>query len=422
MAEEVKAVPAAPAAQTPPDKTGAKYVLRAIAAQAYVDAYEAKERGEKIGWCASNFPQEILETLGIKAVYPENQAAAISAKHGGEAMCQHCEGEMGFSNDLCAYARISMAYADLKACPNGEQDMPMPDFVLCCTNICSCMMYWYENLAYELNVPLIMIDIPFNDTYNTDDKHAAYVRAQFEAAIKQLEEITGKKWDDDRFQEVMAISQRSAKAWLEAASYTGYEPSPLNGFDLFNHMAVATIARGRLEAAEAFEQLAAEYRQNVADHKSTYKVPEQYRILFEGIACWPHLRATSGPLKERGINVTATVYAAAFGILYENTTELMKAYATVPNCINLERATKLREDACVAGKVDGALIHINRSCKLWSGISLEMGRRIERDLGIPVVTFDGDQADARNFSAAQYETRVEGLTEIMAANKAKGAR
>ena len=31
--------------------------------------------------------------------------------------------------------------------------------------------------------------------------------------------------------------------------------------------------------------------------------------------------------------------------------------------------------------------------------------------------FDGDQADPRNFNAAQYETRVEGLVEAMEANK-----
>ncbi|MEX6162412.1 hypothetical protein AB6G16_12660 [Proteus mirabilis] len=35
------------------------------------------------------------------------------------------------------------------------------------------------------------------------------------------------------------------------------------------------------------------------------------------------------------------------------------------------------------------------------------------------MTFDGDQADPRVFSEAQYVTRVEALTEIMAANKAE---
>ena len=37
--------------------------------------------------------------------------------------------------------------------------------------------------------------------------------------------------------------------------------------------------------------------------------------------------------------------------------------------------------------------------------------------GIPVTSFDGDQADPRNFSEAQYDTRVQGLMEIMEMNK-----
>ena len=44
-------------------------------------------------------------------------------------------------------------------------------------------------------------------------------------------------------------------------------------------------------------------------------------------------------------------------------------------------------------------------------------RHLRNDLNIPVITFDGDQADPRNFSEAQYQTRVEGLVEIMGERK-----
>ena len=47
----------------------------------------------------------------------------------------------------------------------------------------------------------------------------------------------------------------------------------------------------------------------------------------------------------------------------------------------------------------------------------EMQRRFHEDLGVPVAGFDGDQADPRNFTAAAYETRVQGLVEAMAENK-----
>ena len=91
--EEVKKV------RRPPDPNSAKYKLGQIAAKAYSDVAQAKDRGEKIGWISSNFPVEIPETLGIPVCYPENQAAGIAARGGGARLCQEAE-DAGYSNDI----------------------------------------------------------------------------------------------------------------------------------------------------------------------------------------------------------------------------------------------------------------------------------------------------------------------------------
>lgn len=409
MSEEQKKRPA-------PDPNSAKFKLDAIVAKHYREVQEAKDRGEKIGWCASNFPQEIFQTLGIKVSYPENQAAAIAARGAGQKMCEISEAD-GYSNDICAYARISMAYAKIKDAP--EQNMPQPDFLLCCSNICNTMIKWYENLSKELSIPLVLIDIPFNPDNVVSEAEVAYVKGQFLQAIKQLEEITGKTWDERKFKEVMAVSNRTSRAWLEATSYTKYKPSPLNGFELLNHMAVAVCARGTIDAAEAFETLVEEYKKNVAEGTSSFRAEEKHRIMFEGIACWPHLRTTATGLKSRGINMVATIYADAFGFIYEDFDGLVRAYCSVPNAINLAISRDKRVAIVKRTNTEGLLVHTNRSCKLWSGFMYEMSRQIGEACGIPVIAFDGDQADPRNFSEAQYETRVQGLTEIMEANKGR---
>jgi benzoyl-CoA reductase/2-hydroxyglutaryl-CoA dehydratase subunit BcrC/BadD/HgdB len=392
----------------------AKIVLREIVDSVYRRVWEAKERGELIGWSSSKFPAEIAETLGLAVCYPENQAAAIAAKHGGQRMCEYAE-SMGFSNDICAYARISLAYAD--GAPCEEKPMPQPDFLLCCNNICNCMTKWYENIARMRGIPLIMIDIPFNNTVDVPDERVAYVRAQFEAAIAKLEAISGKKWDNNRFDEVCANANRSASAWLKACSYCAVKPSPLSGFDLFNHMADIVTARCKPETAEAFEQLAEEYEQLVQNGESTWHYDENYRIMFEGIPCWPELGVLFKSLKDNGANTTAIVYAPAFGFVYNGIDEMARAYCKAPNSVCIEAGVAWREDLCRENHVDGILVHYNRSCKPWSGYMFEMERRWRDRLGIPVVGFDGDQADPRNFSEAQYQTRVEGLVELMAAAK-----
>ena len=409
MAEEAVKKP-----RRPIDPNSAKYKLGQIAAKAYSDAQEAKERGELVGWCSSNFPVEIPETLGLYVCYPENQAAGIAARGGGERMCEISEAD-GYSNDICAYARISLAYSKVKDAP--EQNMPQPDFLLCCNNICNCMIKWYENLAVELNIPLIMIDIPFNPDYEVSDAEVVYIREQFWDAIHQLEKLTGKKWDDEKYKQVMEISGRTSRAWLAATACARYTPSPFNGFDLLNHMAVMVTARGKIEAAEAMELLLKEYEANHEKGESTFRAEEKHRIMFEGIACWPWLRVTSTGMKSRGINMVTTIYADAFGFIYKDFDDMCRAYAKVPNAINLEYARDKRIKLCKDNHVEGLLVHTNRSCKLWSGFMAEMSRQISEACDIPVVSFDGDQADPRNFSEAQYDTRVQGLTEIMEMKK-----
>ena len=262
-----------------------------------------------------------------------------------------------------------------------------------------------------------MIDIPFNPDYEVSDAETEYIKAQFWDVIHGLEAYTGKKWSDERFKEVMASSGRASRAWIEATSQAKYVPSPFNGFDLLNHMAVMVTARGKEEAGDAMETLLKEYKENHEKGVSTFRAEEKYRIMFEGIACWPWLRVTSTGLKSRGINMVTTIYADAFGFIYDDFDGMCRAYANVPNAMNLEHARDKRIRLCKDNHVEGLLVHTNRSCKLWSGFMPEMSRQIGEACGIPVVSFDGDQADPRNFSEAQYDTRVQGLTEIMEANK-----
>ena len=463
--------------------------LRKVVDDVYADAREAKAQGKLVGWSSSKFPCELAEAFDLNVMYPENQAAGIAAQRDGEIMCQAAE-DLGFDNDICGYARISLAYAagkrasrkidletgefvidpnsgkplkdengnvvideatgkpkkdpktmkpyividdihEIEALPEGREKelrlnaiqpykqmrIPQPDFVLCCNNICNCMTKWYENIARMCNIPLIMIDVPYNNTVEVNDDYVAYIRSQFDNAIKDLEKLTGKKFDQEKFDNACKHANRTAQAWLRVCDYLQYKPAPYSGFDLFNHMADVVTARGKVQAAEAFELLEKDLDKAIKEGTSTTPFPEQYRVMFEGIPCWPKLPNLFKPLKANGVNVTAVVYAPAFGFVYNNYDEMVKAYCKAPNSVCIEQGVDWREGICRDNKVDGVLVHYNRSCKPWSGYMAEMQRRFTRDLGIPCAGFDGDQADPRNFNEAQYETRVQGLVEAMQANR-----
>lgn len=192
-------------------------------------------------WSTSIAPQELLTTMDIVTMYPENHAAAIGARRDTEPFIAYTE-RKGYSSDLCSYARVNLAYAELQH--SEAENMPMPDFLLCTSNICHTVIKWYENLSKELNIPLIMFDTPFNHTDQVQDHNAKYMKGQLYHIIDQLEEITGRKFDYERLREVMEISNETCYWWKKATELAAAHPSPLDGFDIFNYMAIIVFARG----------------------------------------------------------------------------------------------------------------------------------------------------------------------------------
>ena len=84
--------------------------LRKVVDDVHADARQAAKEGKLVGWSSSKFPCELAEAFGLNVMYPENQAAGIAANRDGEIMCKAAE-DLGFDNDICGYARISLAYA-----------------------------------------------------------------------------------------------------------------------------------------------------------------------------------------------------------------------------------------------------------------------------------------------------------------------
>lgn len=312
------AAPAADAAPAKPKRPKPKsmIMLGEQTAALFDNARLAKERGEKVGWSASIFPQEIAETLGLNVLYPENHSAGIAARHQADPFLQECEGPLGYSNDLCAYAKVNLAYASVL---NGESDVELPDggkmvkpdFLLLTNNICNQLTKWYENLARQMNIPIFFIDTCYNPWDYVTETRVRYVRAQIDQLIKDLCEFTGKTWDDERFKEVMKISQRNSYLWERANNLLDRKPSPLSGFELFNYMSAMVCNRGKTSSTAILEQLNSEIEKHIEEGTSTFPVEEQFRISWDGIACWPYLSHNLRTLKKYGINMVASSYGKA---------------------------------------------------------------------------------------------------------------
>lgn len=406
----------------------AKELLAYYQAKLDEEAREAKKNGKLVCWSASVAPSEFCVAMDIALVYPETHAAGIGARKGSLDLLDVAD-RKGYSLDCCSYGRVNMGYMELlkeealtgktpEALANSPAArVPLPDLVITCNNICNTLLKWYENLAAELNIPCIIIDVPFNHDMPISDASKEYIADQFRNAISQLEVICGRPFDYKKFHEVRQQTQRTMYQWNRIASMSQYKPSPLNGFDLFNYMGLAVCARSRDYAEITFKKFADELDELRKNGGSAFKGAEKTRVTWEGIAVWPYLGQTFKTLKNQGSIMTGSAYPKLWDLTYDAEDEslhgMAEAYTRIyiNTCLDNKVNTllKIMED----GQCDGVLYHLNRSCKLMSFLNVETAELIQQKNALPYVSFDGDQTDPRNFAPAQFETRVQALGEMM---------
>lgn len=354
-----------------------------------------------VAWMSTKFPLEIPAAFGMEVVCPESAAAAAAGKGESAQLCRRAEG-LGYCADLCSYVRMGMALA-------RDGGLPKPDVLLCCDNICSGMVQWYEAMARTLQVPLVLLNFPYRQS-EVSQGQVNYLLGQLKAAIRQLEELTGQRWDPQAFQEVCRREERSAQAWQRVLDCAMARPSPLRSMEIFDYMPLMVTGRCRPETEGRLLGL--------TQAMSTRRPEgEEYRIYWEGTPCWPVLGQVVELLDKRHIRVVADPISHSLGFCCHDLESLARAYCETINGVSLEEGVTMRVELCRRYGVDGVLIHYNRSCRPWCGDLQEVERRLREELGVPVVSFDGDQGDPGAFSPAQFETRLDTLTELMAARR-----
>ena len=168
---------------------------------------------------------------------------------------------MGYSSDLCSYARADIACATVNGGP--LQGLPKPDMLVCCNNICGTVLKWYEVQARYFNVPLFILDTPICHTKYTPEI-ARYVRSQFDEYFAFLEGACKKKFDHDRLNEVMLRSFQGQALWKDILDTAINKPSPMTAFDAFFHMALIVTLRGTQEIVYYYTALLATMKDRVA--------------------------------------------------------------------------------------------------------------------------------------------------------------
>jgi bcr-type benzoyl-CoA reductase subunit B len=386
---------------------------------------------KKIAWITSGGPVEPLISMGITPIYPENHGAMIGARKMGPELSDAAE-DLGYSRDLCSYFRCDVGSAVLKKSPIDIRPkflggravfgggLPKPDLLVCCNNICGTVLKWYEVQARFFNVPLIIVDTPYNYDGETTEI-IDYVTAQFGEMITQIEKATGKRFSEKEFIRVGELSDEAVNLWNEVLSICENVPAPMTCFDAFMYLAPIVTLRGTQEVVDYYKLLKVEL-QSLADRKISPVPEEKFRLIWDNLPIWFKMRRLSKTLANYGAVLVADTYTNAWAdndIRVDKPIESMaRVYATA--YLNRNTETKINNMVNLMNrfKADGFLIHSNRSCKPYSFGQLDIKDEVSRRTGKPALMIEADMCDPRAYSDEQIATRIQAFIETLKERKA----
>ncbi len=388
--------------------------MKEIMTSYYIDAKTAEQTGKKVAWITSGGPVEPLIAMDIIPVYPENHGAMIGASKMGVDLCLKAE-EMGYSSDLCSYARSDIGCAPVSGGPIGG--LPKPDMLVCCNNICGTVLKWYEVQARYFNIPLFILDTPFTHVgFSAEAKN--YVKRQILEYIGFLENTTGKQFDHDRMREVGKLSLEGQRLWQAVLDMAVNRPSPLSAFDAFFHLALIVTLRGTQQTVDYYKLLLDEMHERVSQ-KIGAVADEQYRLLWDNLPIWYRMKWLSDKFAAENACLVADTYTTAWcgSMKYIREDDFLDTMAEGYSRIYLNIGVDQMADQVIAMAekyaVDGIVMHSNRSCKPYSFGQYDIQRIVAEKTGIPTLMIEADMVDERNFSEGQVETRIEAFIEVL---------
>jgi benzoyl-CoA reductase/2-hydroxyglutaryl-CoA dehydratase subunit BcrC/BadD/HgdB len=371
--------------------------------------------GNKIAWCTSVGPAELLRALGFEVYFPENHGAMLGASRMATDLIPLANAR-GFSPEICSYLTSDIGSYLKGESPFNKMKLPGPpkaDVLVFNTNQCRDVKDWFSFYAREWDVPCIGIHTP-RAIGEVDDIIVESVARQIESLVQPLEQISGNKLDMDKLREVIILSARCTELWKEVLETAANVPSPITFFDGTIQMGPAVVLRGTQEAIDYYDILLAELKQRIADGVGAVEA-EKHRIYWEGMPIWGKLKNLALLFIELQTSVVASTYCNSWVFEDLNPDKpfegMARAYSELYICRSDEPKEAYMERMIEKFKVDGVLYHNAKTCPNNSNSRYCLPQRLRAKTGKPFVIIDGDLNDLRLYSEEQTRTNIEAFVE-----------
>ncbi len=383
----------------------------------YSSAHSARQQGKFIAYVNAFTPVELLYAMDFIPIYPENHAVIIGARKMSAEVAAAAE-RMGYSMDLCSYARCDLGSIKLGLSPTWG--LPKPDLLVISNSQCGTLTKWFEVLSRMYDVPMVLIDVPHSGNGERDEPAEKYVRSQLEDLVGVVERIAGRGLDEERLRQAIQLSRDASELWARVLEAGKATPSPMTVFDQFISMSPIVAQRGTQVPVDFYRALLEELEQRVEKGIGAIE-NERFRLFWDNLPIWPELRRLSLFLEERGASLVASLYTWAWARLAVGDVDPLgdwtRQYLYTAN-LYLERRIDEYVEIAQNYNLDGFLYHSNRSCKFVSQDIPLLRAAVTERTRIPGVILEADHNDPRLYSIEALETQVDSFLELLAARAA----
>jgi benzoyl-CoA reductase subunit B len=374
----------------------------------------------------------------------EPYAASIAFNKDFALQCHEAVEKAGYARDLCSYMRNYWGSIILDKYAFGGK-FPKPDFIwqdhICCSHA-----KWYQ-VVRDLeggDIPMYCIDVSVGPYEELDENRLNYVVGQMHDGIEWLEKVTGRKYDDEKLIQAVYNHCRSTSMWAEVCNLNKTVPAPLDEKTMYSLYVLGTLHKSSKAVADFTEELRDEVKDRIergiaavpnekcrvmSDTQppwaflKVFRYLEQYGCVSVGslytfglIGMWDKQEDGSwGPRKtpqQEGIEIKDRDHALRVLASWElNKPEWQHFYSP-------EAKSDMMITIAKEWKLNGVLLHYNRGCE---GLSLGIAenRLALIDAGFPVMIFEGNMGDEREFDEAQTMNRIDAFMESLGYDKMK---
>ncbi len=414
-----------------------------IRKQYYLDYARAHEKGG-LRWAGGAWTFGAIPCgLGddVYSITSEPYAASVAANREFSLRCLEASERSGYARDLCSYMRNYWGSIILNEYLWGGP-FPKPDFIwqdhICCSHA-----KWYQVVCdLEPGIPHYCIDVAVGPAAEINDNKLEYLVGQMHDGIEWLERVTGRTYDDDKLIEAVHTECRSTSLWAQVCSLNKAIPAPLEEKTMYSLYVLGTLMKHSKIVADFYEELRDEVKERVENQIAA--IPnERCRLMSDTQPPWGFL-SLFRYLEQFGAVSVGSLYTFGLIGMWEDKPDGSWGPRTTPLEQGIEIKDRdhalrvlaewnlhkpewqhfysphLKTDMMVRiakeWSLDGILLHYNRGCEGLS-VGIAENRLGLLEAGFPVMTFEGNMGDEREFDMARTKARIDTFMETLGLSK-----